>query len=313
MAAITYSDARRRWLHGAPVDGRQLEVAGVSTAVLEGGDGPPIVLLHGQGGFGGMFLPVLDDLTTTHHVLVPDLPGLGASTVRTGSLGPDLVMTWLDALLDATCDAAPVLLGHSLGGSIAARYAATHPGRLARLVLADAGGLAGRVRPAPRVMAALVRFGIRPTQRNAERFATMIMYDHERTWSQAGPGRREVFVEYMIELARTPSIRRANRALLRQLGFPPIPDGDLERIDVPTSLIWGRHDPVMPLSGAQRASERHGWPLFVIDDAAHVPVIEQPTAFLDALRRSMSTRSGSHRTWTRPHHVPGVAEARGGQ
>ena len=54
-------DARRRLLAGAPVTERRLELAGVSTAVLEGGDGPPVVLLHGQGGWAGMWLPVMAD------------------------------------------------------------------------------------------------------------------------------------------------------------------------------------------------------------------------------------------------------------
>ena len=80
----TGDDARRRLLAGAPVTERRLDLAGVSTAVLEGGDGPPVVLLHGQGGWSGMWLPVIADLVTTHRVLAPDLPGLGASEVPDG-------------------------------------------------------------------------------------------------------------------------------------------------------------------------------------------------------------------------------------
>ena len=71
------NDARRRVLAGAPVTERMVELAGVSTAVLESGDGPPVVLLHGQGGWSGMWLPVVGDLRTTHRVVAADLPGLG--------------------------------------------------------------------------------------------------------------------------------------------------------------------------------------------------------------------------------------------
>ncbi|HEX2028961.1 MAG TPA: alpha/beta hydrolase [Nitriliruptorales bacterium] len=283
----TSSEARSRWLAGAPVNERRLTVAGVSTALLEGGQGDPVVLLHGQGGFGGMFLPLLDDLTSTHRVVVPDLPGLGASTVAGGRLDSRRVMRWLDELLERTCPTPPTLVGHSLGGSIAARYAAAHPRRLARLVLVDTGGLAGRVRPAPSVLLALIRFAIRPTVRNADRFSRRIMFDRDRTYQRMGPGRRELFRAYMIELARTPSVKHANRALLRELGFPAIPVDELSRVDVPTTLIWGRHDPVMSLAGAEQASRRHGWPLEVIEEAGHVPAVEQPAAFLAALRRAM--------------------------
>jgi pimeloyl-ACP methyl ester carboxylesterase len=284
----TTSDARTRWFAGAPVTDGRVTAAGVSTAVLEGGAGPPIVLLHGQGGFGGMFLPMLEDLVDTNHVVVPDLPGLGASTVAEGAVNGERVMRWLDELIDQTCTTPPVIVGHSLGGSIAARYAASPERRLSRLVLADAGGLAGRVRPAPGVLVALIRFSIRPTPRKADRFSRRLLFDHERTFQRMGPGRRNLFQTYMIELARTPSVKRTNRALLRELGFPAIPPEELERIQVPTTLIWGRHDPVMPLAGAQEASRRYGWPLHVIDKAGHVPAMEQPAAFLTALRRAMT-------------------------
>ena len=71
-------------LAGAPVKERRLDLAGVSTAVLEAGDGPPVVLLHGQGGWAGMWLPVVPELADGHRVVAPDLPGLGASEVPDG-------------------------------------------------------------------------------------------------------------------------------------------------------------------------------------------------------------------------------------
>jgi 2-hydroxymuconate-semialdehyde hydrolase len=62
-----------------------------------------------------------------------------------------------------------------------------------------------------------------------------------------------------------------------------VPDAELRRIDVRTTLLWGRHDRFVPAALAESASTRLGWPLRVIDDAGHVPHIEQPQAFLDAL------------------------------
>jgi pimeloyl-ACP methyl ester carboxylesterase len=82
-------------------------------------------------------------------------------------------------------------------------------------------------------------------------------------------------------------VRRANRHLLRELGLGQIPPEEVARIDVPTSLIWGREDRVMPLGAAQEASARYGWPLDVIDDAGHFLGVDQPEAFLRALRRAL--------------------------
>ena len=71
-------DAHERLLAEIPVAERRLQLAGVSTSVLEGGDGLPIVLLHGPGEFAAKWLRVIPDLVRTHRVVAPDLPGHSA-------------------------------------------------------------------------------------------------------------------------------------------------------------------------------------------------------------------------------------------
>ena len=78
----TGDDARRRLLAGAPVTERRLDLAGVSTAVLEGGDGPPVVVLHGQGGWAGMWLPVIADLGAGRDAGTPGTTTTGPSRGR---------------------------------------------------------------------------------------------------------------------------------------------------------------------------------------------------------------------------------------
>ena len=280
-------DLRRRLLAGAPVTERRLDLAGVSTAVLEGGDGPPVVLLHGQGGWAGVWVPVMADLVRDHRVVAPDLPGLGASRVD-GSPPPstDRVLAWLGELLDRTCPAPPVLVGVSLGGSIAARFAAAHGERLAGLVLVSMGGLVGKVRIPPAMLLALVRHSLRPSERTAMGMLRQVSVDADRVKRRMGD-RWDPFRAYSLELARTPSVRRANRQLLRELGLRQLPPEEVARIDVPTTLIWGRQDRVMPLAAAREVSIRYGWPLDVIDDAGHFLGIDQPEAFLRSLRRAL--------------------------
>jgi pimeloyl-ACP methyl ester carboxylesterase len=282
-------DARRRVLDGAPVAERRVELAGVSTAVLEAGDGPPVVLLHGQGGWSGMWLPVVGDLMTTHRVIAADLPGLGASEVPDGPPDAARVLGWLDELIRHTCPAPPALVGASLGASIGARFAIAHPDRLARLVLVDAGSL-GRFRPAPGVLLALIRFMARPSERTQQRFLRQVALHPERVEALMGE-RWTASQAYTLDRARTPSVRAANRRMLRELGTRPIPPGELARIAVPTTLIWGRQDRVMRLGIAEAASARYGWPLHVIEDAGHF-VVEQPEAFRRALRAALATPAG---------------------
>ena len=61
-------------------------------------------------------------------------------------------------------------------------------------------------------------------------------------------------------------------------GTHRIPDTDLAAITVPTTLLWGRHDRMVPVLVAQYAAARHGWPLHVIENVGHVPHIEGPEA-----------------------------------
>jgi pimeloyl-ACP methyl ester carboxylesterase len=279
-------DARRRVLAGAPVVERRVDLAGVSTAVLEGGDGPPVVLLHGQGGWSGMWLPVIGDLMTTHRVVAADLPGLGASEMPDGPPDAARVLAWLGELIQRTCPAPPALVGASLGASIAARFAVAHPDRLSRLVLVDAGSL-GRFRPAPGVLLALIRFIARPNERTQQAFLRQVAVDPARVKAMMGE-RWEASQTYMLDRARTPSVRAANRRMLRELGTKAIAPEELARIAVPTALIWGRYDRVMRLRIAERASARYGWPLHVIEDAGHFAV-EQPEAFRRALRAALGT------------------------
>jgi pimeloyl-ACP methyl ester carboxylesterase len=80
------------------------------------------------------------------------------------------------------------------------------------------------------------------------------------------------------------------RSLMEQFGFPPIPPSELERMAVPTALIWGRHDLATPLAIAHAASTRLGWPLHVIENAGDDPPLEQPDAFLETLRMVVNDR-----------------------
>jgi pimeloyl-ACP methyl ester carboxylesterase len=70
-----------------------------------------------------------------------------------------------------------------------------------------------------------------------------------------------------------------------------IPPRDLACITVPTTLIWGRHDLGVRLKVAEAASARYGWPLYVIENARDDPAIEQPEAFLEALRTALDDSS----------------------
>ena len=285
---IAGEDARERLLSGVPVTERRLQLAGVSTAVLEGGDGPPLVLLHGGIECGGAYwAPVLDALADRHRVIVPDLPGLGESepVVRLDAAG---FADWFAALVRETCQERPTLIAHSLDGSLAARFAVAHGDLLRRLVIYAAPGIGPyRVPLGLRVMA--MRFGLRPTKRNAERFDRFAFYDFDQA-RRRDPAWFEAFSAYTRLRAAVPHVKRTMGQLLKA-GTKQVPNAELRRIEVPTTLLWGAHDRFVPLGLAEGASTRLGWPLHVIDDTGHAAHIEQPDAFLRALHAALGAEA----------------------
>jgi pimeloyl-ACP methyl ester carboxylesterase len=277
--------ARERLLAAMPVTEQRRPLAGVSTAVLEGGAGPPVVLLHGPGGYAAHWARVIPDLATTHRVIVPDLPGHGASEVTEGSLDAEHVLAWLGELIEATCPSPPALVGQTLGGAIAARFAGARSRGLGRLVLVDALGL-GPFEPAPEFGRALGDFIGQPTEDTHDRLWRRCAFDLDRLRDRLGE-RWEWLRAYNLDRARTASVQAAQHRLMEAFGMIAIPPIDLARIAVPTTLIWGRHDLATPLPVAEAASARYGWPLHVIELAADDPAMEQPEAFVKALRGAL--------------------------
>jgi pimeloyl-ACP methyl ester carboxylesterase len=279
----TVDDLRERLLAGLPVTERRLAVAGVSTAVLEGGHGPPVVFLQAE--FAAVWMRVIPELVRTLRVIAPDLPGLGASHVATGPPSVDSVLTWVGELIEQTCPTPPVLVGKGAGGAIAARFAVDHSDQLQALVLVDTYGLA-RYRPAPGMALTFAGVLLRPTERGLERgFRNYCFVDLDGVRGEMGE-RWEAIAAYALDRFRTPAVRAAMRRLMRPLASA-IPPHDLARITVPTTLIWGRHGRGVRLNVARLASERYGWALHVIEDARDDPAIEQPQAFLEALRTAL--------------------------
>lgn len=286
--AVGGDGVRARLLAMIPATEATWELAGVSTAVLAGGSGPPVVILHGGGQFAATWTRVISQLVTCHRVIVPDLPGHGASNVQEGVLDADRVLTWVGELLEATGPSPPVLVGHSLGGAIAARFATDHGDRISSLVLVDTFGLS-KFRPARPLALAMVGFLVEPTEHTRDRFLDQRMLDLGRARTDMGQA-WELIAAYALECARTPSVRAAGRNLMKGFGVSAIPAEDLGRIAVPTTLIWGGHDVQVPPQVAEGARARYGWPLRVINDCGADPHIEQPDALLAGLRATLDNR-----------------------
>jgi pimeloyl-ACP methyl ester carboxylesterase len=283
-------ELRGALLEGLPLAERQLQLAGISTAVLEGGAGTPMVLLHGPGAYAAAWLRVLPQLTATHRVVAPDLPGHGASAPIDGPQDAERTLAWLGELIERTCPTPPVLVGQIFGGAIAARFASRHGRRLRQLVLVDTLGLAP-FQPAPEFGNALMAYLEQPNGDTHDGLWRRCAFDLDALRQGMGESWSRMRA-YTLDRARTEALQATQHSLFEQFGIPAIAPDELSRIKVPTALIWGRQDLATPLAVAEAASSRYGWPLQVIENAADDPAIEQPDAFLAALRAALASAAG---------------------
>jgi pimeloyl-ACP methyl ester carboxylesterase len=281
--------ARSRLIATLPVRERELEVAGVATALLESGEGSPVVLLHGPGAHGLHWMRVIPQLARTHRVIAPDLPAHGASGTFAGELDVRRVMAWLRELIERTCATPPALVGHLMGGAIAARFAAEQSRRLRRLVLIDTFGLT-ELSPVPEFGAAIGQFLAAPSPSSHKGLWLHCAYDLERLKLRMA-GAWQDFEEYNVTSAGTAGLRESLPIFMELFAQHALDPDLLASIAVPTTLVWGRHDRATPLSVAEAASKRYGWRLHVIDDVNDDPPIEQPEALVSLLDNLLSDAS----------------------
>ncbi len=277
---------RRQLLSSLQFTEREIVVADLSTTVQEAGEGTPIVLLHGPAATGIHWMRLMNDLATTHRVLVPDLPGHGATRGRTehgrgDAFESERMVRWLAELIERVAGAPAILAGHALGGALAARLAIRHPRLVDGLILVDTFGLTA-LEPPPAFASAIQDFVREPSRRTHDGLWRFCAFDLDSLRQRMG-AQWETFATFNVAMAVRPEAAEAVGALMQQFGGA-IPPGELSSIAAPTTLVWGRHDLATPLAVAERASARYGWSLHVIEGAADDPLIEQPEALLRALR-----------------------------
>lgn len=202
----------------------------------------------------------------------------------------DFVRDWLDL----HCTDSAAVVGNSMGGLIAASFAARHPERLRALVLADAAGFGSRIslsmRLATLAPSALVSRRNGPSPRQVRRALKLVYHNAlhieeeevERIRELAVlPGNRDTFVR----------IGRSSAGLFRGMR-PALGLGDLPaEITVPTLVIWGRNDRVLPVSHVEkvRAVCRDA-EVTIFENCGHCPMMEVPDQFNDRVIRFLRDR-----------------------
>jgi pimeloyl-ACP methyl ester carboxylesterase len=256
------------------MDSRRIETKkGTSVRVLEAGGGEPVVFLHSAAGLLAEN-PFLEQLAADYHVYAPELPGYG------DSLGEDYLEDMLDFTLH-TWDVIdelglghnPHIIGHSMGGMIAAEMASVNPHQVGKLVLAGAAGLWLEEDPIPDM------FSFLPFE-----FADYLFHDPSKATILSGGtdfSSADAMTEFLVGNSRR--LGMAGKILF------PVPNRRvskrLYRLTAPTLILWGESDKLMPLSYATRWNELiPGSQLTTISEAGHMLPYEEPEQFVDAVR-----------------------------
>jgi pimeloyl-ACP methyl ester carboxylesterase len=234
-----------------------IDVAGTKLGYREAGAGPPVLFLHGAA--GAAWDPLLEQLSAGYRVLAPEHPGFGRGQIPEWmvSVG-DVAFFYLD-LMQALDLRHVHLVGHGLGGWIAAEIAIRNTGRLASLALLAPAGVETREAMFDDIFSW-----------STEEFACRQFQDAKlaQEWQQA---QAKLDIDIALQ----------NRTALARLGWNPRMHNPqlpywLHRIDVPTLLVWGEDDQVVPF-GCHEPFKReiaHA-ELFALPKSGHALPIER--------------------------------------
>jgi pimeloyl-ACP methyl ester carboxylesterase len=274
----------------ATAPSRFVEAGGIRFHIRDRGQGPVVVLLHGQSINLNAWEPAALLLAADHRVISVDLPGHGLT-------GPDPQQRYtlagmaesIDALLSTLGISRFTLAGNSLGGGVALRYALAHPDKLDGLVLVDAvGGPTSSPGPlAFRLEAAAVIGDLMQwfTPQWTVRIVLADTFGDPRKLTDA-----EVTSTYELLL------RAGNRAAQRETlagAFDPEIAARIGEIKTPTLVLWGSRDTWIAPSDAQWfGAHLPGATVRIFDGLGHMPMLEDPATTISAMESFIRAHSG---------------------
>ncbi len=282
------------WPYLAPY-GRELSLpGGLQLFFYDAGppDAPPLLLVHGLGDEADSWRHLVESLGRQFRVLAPDLPGFGRSDRPRRPYSIRFLRDTMLALMDALTVERTIIAGSSLGALLAQLIALQQSPRVSKLVLLDGSlvvvkqqlGLRGLLFLVPGLGEGLYN----NLRRNPDQaYATLQSYYahldamppadrrflfhrvNQRVWSD---GQRRAYLSTLRQTARW-ALRRQRQWAQR-----------LPQLTIPTLVIWGEQDQILPVENAHALLQvQPSATLVVIPDAGHLPHQEQPESVLHAI------------------------------
>ncbi len=265
-----------------------IELHGSQVAYRTAGEaGPVLLLVHGMAGSSDTWLRCIDDLSRNHRVVAPDLVGHGVSDKPRGDYSLGAQASTLRDLLAALGHDRATVVGQSLGGGIAMQFAYQYPERVERLVLVSAGGLGDDV---AFVLRALTAPGVDLVLPVAFQSVVRTGVETVTGWFghlglRPSPATVEVWRSYtsLIDGATRRAFLHTLRSVVDVRGQRVSAADRLHlAAHIPTLIIWGDADPIIPVSHAHTAADlMPGSELVIMEDVGHYPHCERPRRFAE--------------------------------
>jgi pimeloyl-ACP methyl ester carboxylesterase len=301
----------------SPARSQTIELHGQPVSYLHAGRGPALVLIHGITSSSRTWARVLPGLAERHTIIAPDLLGHGASAKPRGDYSLGAFASGIRDLLVALGIERATVLGHSLGGGIAMQLAYQFPERVQRLILVSSGGLGREVsimlRAATLPGAELVLPLLSPSLRATAAATAAVL---RRAGIRLTPG-----AEGVTDGLGSLAAGDARRAFLHTARSILGPSG--QRVSatdrlylaawLPTLLVWGQRDRMIPVTHARRAAA--AMPdsrLEIFKTAGHFPFNDDPQRFVDVVTDFIATTDAPDFDESRLQRLlrdPGVARS----
>jgi pimeloyl-ACP methyl ester carboxylesterase len=274
---------------------RYVTVHGYRRAYRSAGTGPVLLLVHGIGDSSESWMPVMAALARHHTVIAPDLLGHGASDKPRADYAVAAYANGMRDLLDVLGIDAATLVGHSLGGGVAAQFAYQFPERCERLVLVASGGAGRDVSPLLRLASApladvfLAPFRwplAQPLVRTA--LAVLGRLDDDLGRDRAHVSR---ILAGLPDGAARAVFTRTLRSVVDWRGQVVTLLDRCYLVDaVPALVVWGDRDGVIPVHHGRQAHEAlPASRLEIFAGAGHFPHHDDPDRFVALMREFVAT------------------------
>ncbi len=277
-----YGNADPEWLQ---VDWREhrreVDVVGAKVNYVEMGEGTPVLFVHGLAGAWQNWLEQIPHFARTHRAIAMDLPGFGASPMPPWEISIPAYGRFLRDFCERIGVDRCSVVGNSMGGFISTELAITEPDRVDDLTLVSAAGITwARARREPaEVLARIGRAGAPLALKFQMSGIKRAKFRHRAfrgVFHDPNGLRREMLWENVVPALQSPGYFDAMTNLV---GYDI--RHRLEEIEVPTLIVWGRNDRVVPVPAALSYRKRIGdnAELVIFDECGHVPQMERPVRF----------------------------------